>query len=82
MEILRMYQTLHEADIEKFADVMNQKTAAAGQETNLKRLRGNAGLPQAELARQSDIFLCSIQMYEQKNKDINKAQLTGSERVS
>ena len=42
-------------------------------ETNLKRLRTNYGCSQAELSRLSGVSLRSIQMYEQRNKDINKA---------
>lgn len=32
-------------------------------------------MTQAELARQSGVSLRSIQMYEQRNKDINKASV-------
>ncbi len=42
-------------------------------ETNLKRLRIFYGCTQAELSERSGVSLRSIQMYEQRNKDINKA---------
>ena len=42
-------------------------------ETNLKRIRTAYGLTQAELAERSGVSLRSIQMYEQRNKNINKA---------
>ena len=44
-------------------------------ETNLKRIRTAYGLTQAELAKRSGVSLRSIQMYEQRNKDINKASV-------
>ena len=36
-------------------------------------LRHNPGCTQAELAKRSNVSLRSIQMYEQRNKDINRA---------
>ena len=42
-------------------------------DTNLKRIRTTYGCTQAELAKRSGVSLRSIQMYEQHNKDINKA---------
>mgnify|MGYP003291559486 CR=1 FL=1 len=44
-------------------------------ETNLKRIRTIYGCTQAELAEMSGVSLRSIQMYEQRNKDINKASV-------
>ncbi|MBP1587091.1 MAG: helix-turn-helix transcriptional regulator [Clostridia bacterium] len=40
---------------------------------NLKRIRTAYGCTQSELARLSGATLRSIQMYEQRQKDINKA---------
>ena len=71
----KMYYTLHEADVTKFADIMERLMHEYFAETNLKRFRGYAGMTQAELARQSGVSLRSIQMYEQRNKDINKASV-------
>ena len=42
-------------------------------ETNLKRMRTAYGFTQAELAGRSGISLRSVQMYEQRSKNINKA---------
>ncbi len=42
-------------------------------ETNLKRIRKSHGYSQRDLAEKSGVSLRSIQMYEQRNKDINKA---------
>ena len=43
-------------------------------QTNLKRIREAAGLSQSYLAVEAGVSLRSVQMYEQRNKDINKAQ--------
>ena len=43
--------------------------------TNLQRIRLERGLSQSQLAKAANVKLRSIQAYEQKNKDINKAQL-------
>ena len=69
-----MYPALHEADITKFADIMHEKMIAAYPETNLKRLRTLAGLSQSELARQSGVSLRQIQLFEQRQRDINRTQ--------
>ena len=73
-EILELYATLHEAGVEKFASVLDEKVRAAYPETNLKRIRTAYGCSQRELSEMSGVNLRSIQMYEQRNKDINKAQ--------
>ena len=73
-DIASLYRTLHEADISRFADVMDSKRKQRAEETNLKRIRTAYGCSQSELARRSGVSLRSIQMYEQRNKDINKGQ--------
>lgn len=73
-DMLGLYPTLHEASVEKFAFVLDEKVRAAYPETNLKRIRTSYGCSQRELAEMSGVSLRSIQMYEQRNKDINKAQ--------
>ena len=69
----KMYYTLHEADITKFVDIVDSKIREYFSETNLKRIRTAYGFTQAELAKRSGVSLRSIQMYEQRNKNINKA---------
>ena len=46
----------------------------ASYETNLKRIRTAKRYSQKQLADMSGVNLRSIQMYEQRRKDINKAQ--------
>ena len=72
-ELQELYTTLHEADISKFVDIMDARLGEVFSDTNLKRIRLNYGCTQAELAKRSGVSLRSIQMYEQRNKDINKA---------
>ena len=77
-----MYYTLHEADITKFVDIADGKMREHFKETNLKRFRTAYGCSQSELARRSGVSLRSIQMYEQRNKDINKAGAMSLYRIS
>lgn len=72
-DLQNMYYTLHEADISKFAYILDDRIKEFFHETNLKRIRLTYGCTQAELASKSGVSLRSIQMYEQRNKDINKA---------
>ena len=72
-DLQKMYYTLHEADITKFVDIVDSKIKEYFPETNLKRIRTAYGFTQAELSERSGVSLRSIQMYEQRNKNINKA---------
>lgn len=72
-DLQKMYHTLHEADVSKFADIADARMKEYFPETSLKRLRRAYGCTQAELAERSGVSLRSIQMYEQRNKNINKA---------
>lgn len=74
-DLQKMYYTLHEADITKFADIMDSIMKEYFSETNLKRIRIAYGFTQAELSERSNVSLRSIQMYEQRNKNINKASV-------
>ena len=72
--IEQMYGVYHEAPEEKFAatadEIMHEKLS----ETRLKRIRTAYGCSQSRLAEMSGVGLRSIQMYEQRNKDINRAE--------
>ena len=74
-EIRALYSPYHEMDIRHFVDKMNELCLSQRGETNLKRLRHLAGLSQRELAENSGISLRTIQQYEQRQKNINKAQI-------
>ena len=81
-DLRRMYFTLHEADITKFVDIVDSRMKEYFSETNLKRIRTVYGCTQAELSERSGISLRSIQMYEQRNKNINKASAEALYRLS
>lgn len=81
-ELERMYPTLHEADLTKFIEIADEVVREKFPETNLKRLRTLYGCTQKELATRSGVSLRSIQMYEQRQKDINKASLETVLRIS
>ena len=74
LDIQALYSPYHEMDIRQFCDKMNELYQAAKPETNLKLFRQRAGLSQRELAEQSGVPLRTIQQYEQRQKNINKAQ--------
>ena len=71
---MALYSPYHEMDIRQFVDKMNELYKTAKPETNLKHLRQKVGLNQRELAELSGVPLRTIQQYEQRQKDINKAQ--------
>ena len=73
-EIIPMYSVYHEMDISKFIETMGERCSTALPECRLKKLRESRGLSQAELAKISGVSLRSIQMYEQRVNDIDKAQ--------
>ncbi len=75
-QMVASYHPWHEASEERFVHEVARRIAAAPPQTQLARLRRAAGLSQRELAYRSGVSLRSIQMYEQRNKDINKAQFS------
>ena len=77
-----MYYTLHEADISKFVEIADERIREHFKDTNLKRIRTSYGCTQAELAKRSGVSLRSVQMYEQRNKNINKASAETLYRIS
>jgi len=73
-DIADLYSPYHEMDIRQFTDKMNELYGRAKTETNLRILRKKAGLTQKELAELSGVPLRTVQQYEQRRKDINKAR--------
>ena len=69
--IIAMYNPLHEASMEKFVEIAN--SIVFQKETNLARYRKTANLSQRELAKYSQVSLRAIQLYEQRQLDINMA---------
>lgn len=73
-EILKLYSPYHEMDIRQFCDKISEIYAERKQLSNLKQIRLNAGLSQSQLAALTGIPLRTIQQYEQRQKNINKAR--------
>lgn len=73
-DVQDLYDPYHEMDIRQFGDRMNELYLAATPDTHLKARRLAAGLSQSDLARRADVPVRTIQQYEQRQKDINKAQ--------
>ena len=73
-EILKRY-ILHEADISKFVEVANSiiKKNQKNKPTRLQTIRKSRNMTQKELAELSGVTLRMIQLYEQRQNDINKA---------
>ncbi|MCL2487923.1 MAG: helix-turn-helix transcriptional regulator, partial [Oscillospiraceae bacterium] len=73
---LSLYSTLHEADISKFVSVADQIIAknAAANISNLQKIRKASGMTQKKLAQSSGVALRMVQLYEQRQQDINRAQ--------
>lgn len=71
-ELIGLYGTLHEADIQKSYEVLDAHFANS--ESKLKIARKHCGLTQEALARESGVSLNTIRAYERKSKDLNKAQ--------
>ena len=74
-DICLLYEKYHEMDVRQFCDYMNETIRNRQPETNLKRLRNNLGLSQSQLAQESGVPVRTIQQYEQRQKNINKAQV-------
>lgn len=72
-EIEKLYPTLHEAAEEKFVDVINSIIKRKNATSKLQELRKNIGYSQRELAEKSGVNLRTLQQYERKAKEINKA---------
>ncbi len=66
-----MYDIYHEMDVMHFVDAINEFWDEYYQETNLKRIRRISGLSQSELAQLSGVSLRQIQLFEQRQRDIN-----------
>ena len=65
-----------------FYDIIIVMNLNSSLETNLKFIRTEKGYSQKQLAELSGVGLRSIQMYEQRRKDINKAQSESIHRLA
>lgn len=72
-EINRLYFPLHEASKEKFIEVVNNIIKRKTTQTRLQMQRKISGYSQRELALKVGVNLRTLQQYEIRAKDINKA---------
>ena len=72
-EMMKMYPVYHEMDIEKFVDHMNALLKKAYPSTRLRTKRLNSGMSQSKLALDSGVALRQIQLFEQRQRNINNA---------
>ena len=73
-EIISMYPIFHEMDISRFYESMDRRYSEVIMETKLRKIRESRQISQSELSKMSGVSLRSIQLYEQKVNDIDKAQ--------
>ena len=72
--IVQMYNVYHEMDITQGVQKLREIAQQNRVESYLKLLRKRARLSQSQLAEETGIPVKTIQQYEQRRKDINKAQ--------
>jgi len=72
-EVLALYPTLHEAPEEKFVDVVNRMIRDKHLATRLQARRKAVGLTQKDLSERAQVNLRTLQQYEMRAKNINKA---------
>ena len=77
-----MYHPFHEMDISCFCEEMDRLYRKANPDTALAQRRRNTGMTQKELSLSSGVSFRTIQQYEQRQKDINKAQAETLLRLS
>lgn len=74
-DIVKMYVPYHEMDIMQLVEALDQRVPSVDFRTRLYEYRKRAGYSQRKLADFSGISVRMIQNYEQRSKDINKAQV-------
>lgn len=72
--IFSLYKKYHEIDITHLCNELDRLYKLNQKETNLKKYRKYCGLSQKQLSLLTSIPLRTIQQYEQRQKNINKAQ--------
>ncbi|MCQ4023211.1 MULTISPECIES: helix-turn-helix domain-containing protein [unclassified Ruminococcus] len=75
-ELEHLYPTLHEASEEKCVDTLNRMILRDQGDSKLKVQRVVRNYTQKELADRTGISLRTIQHYEQRSKDLNRASGT------
>ena len=74
--VYNMYEPYHTMDISSFIRELVDRYFTEVTTSKLKSARMNIGMSQGELAKSSGVSVRTIQQYEQKRKDINKASVS------
>ena len=81
-ELIQMYSLYHEMDISRFTEQLNLKMKQKNPNTRLWKHRKNCGFSQAELAAASNVPLRQIQLFEQRQRDINNTSAISLYKLS
>lgn len=73
-DIIAMYPLFHEMDLGNVVEALEQRYRRVNLESNLKTIRKARRLSQGALAELAGVHVRSIQLYEQRVNDIDKAQ--------
>ena len=82
VDILRLYPTLHEASEEKCIDIITNMIRSRHTTSNLQLQRKKSGYSQREISEKAGVNLRTLQQYELKRKDINKAAVSTIVRLA
>lgn len=74
-ELRKMYDLYHETDIMHSVHMLEKNLKQRFPETRLAAMRKNLSLSQSELAILANVSIRQIQLFEQRQRDINSAQL-------
>lgn len=80
--LLNLYPTYHEMDVTKFVDLADERIREHYPHARLKRYRDLLNMSQRDLANESGVPLRQIQMFEQRQRDINKTSAETILRLS
>ena len=81
-EMLKMYDTHHEMDIMQMVKLISKRVCEKYPITRLAWYRKSLGLTQRQLAKDANVPLRQIQLFEQRERNINKAQFITVFRLS
>ena len=73
-DIINMYNPYHEMDPLQFVEAADRRLHSNESITRLARYRTQLGLSQSDLAERSGVPLRQIQLFEQRQRSINKTQ--------
>ncbi len=81
-DIIAMYPIYNSLTVDQFCECLEKEFAELPYVSKLKMIREARGISQSELARESGVNIRNIQMYEQGNNDIDKAQAKALYKMS